>query len=393
MQTSSTLAMLGWFIIPDLATFILQTVYYRLTVPIGERQPLAGSPKYQQDKKRVYAFVIILYLVYSVVESVWNVTNPFNPDATQNSLYGILGLDPYVAPATLRSTFRRLSVQCHPDKATGTGPEVEERWLLVKGSYDVLSSPILRFAYDRFGEAALAWNKEMERNAGQSGSARVGMTDFIVLGVKKSSLGYYLASYAVLSIMAVFGIAKTGHIWRFYILTVGAFTELLLVTRSNASLFAIFPVLRWFGLTPYQFIQIMHSLIMTSFVALNKLGPLFLSSDNSSPISTKKGQETLLKQLEVIDTLTSNIAYESTQSLAHQMLPFQHDAQLVKSIKKQLADELIEKRLSEDIFMKDALSNTRKEKMETNIEGGSHGETAIPIPPSSVLSESVRKRK
>lgn len=391
LASSSALSMVGWFIIPQLATYYIQLIYYKITIPLGDSVPLAGSPKYETHKRKINAAVITLYLVFSVVESVWNVTNDLSPQSTRNSLYGALGLDPDVTASGLRSAFRRLSLKFHPDKATGSGLEVEEKWLSIKASYDMLSNPVMRFAYDRFGDKSMAWSNKFE-NLGASKAEGVAstMADFVMLGIKESLFGYYGGSFLVFCFMALFGLAKTGHPWRFFILITGFMIELSLITKSMPSILSIYPVVRWLNITPYQLIQVMRNLMLTSFIAINRLGPLISAGPSNAPLSTKKGLQQLQNQLELIDMLSSNVSYESTQAFAHQMIPLQNNPQLVALVKKQLAEEMIEKRLSEDIFMKDALSNiNREELLATSRKGTANREGTSK---TSTKGGSLRKR-
>lgn len=366
--TSSTaLSMVGWFIVPSLATHYTQILYYKFTVPLGDASPLPGSPKYERHKRNIYALIISLYLVYSVVEAVWNVTNSLSPQSTKNSLYGVLEVDPEATASTIRSAFRRMSVKFHPDKATGSGPEVEERWLKIKSSYDMLSNPVLRFGYDRFGDAAMVWSKRFETaGASHSEPTATVMSDFVMNGLRDTLSGFYGSTLLVLCVMYLFGIAKTGHVWRFFFLIIGALVEVMLITRSTPSLYAALPVMRWLKLTPYQLAKIVRNFLLTSFIAINKLGPLISSGPDSHPLSTKKGIQQLLKQLETIDTLSSDLAFESTQMFVHQMVPMNNSAQLVAKVKTKLTEELVEKKLSEDIFMKDAMSNLDREILLTH---------------------------
>lgn len=382
--SSNALSMLGWFIVPSLATHYTQVLYYKITVPLGDASPLPGSPKYERHKRNIYAMIISLYLVYSVVEAVWNVTNSLSPESNKNSLYGALELDPEATASTIRSAFRRMSVKFHPDKATGSGPEVEERWLRIKSSYDMLSNPVLRFGYDRFGDAAIAWTKKFETAGASSEPTATVMSDFVMNGLRDTLGGFYGGTLLVLCVMYLFGIAKTGHVWRFFFLFIGGLVELMLITRSTPSLYATLPVMRWLKLTPYQLAKIVRNLILTSFIAINRLGPLISSGSDSHPLTTKKGIQHLQKQLETIDTLSTHLAYESTQMFVHQMVPMNHSAQLVAKVKTKLTEELVEKRLSEDLFMKDALSNLNTEILLT------HANREAEV---SRKTEPVRKRK
>jgi hypothetical protein len=386
----STLSLLGWFIVPNLVTSFLQTVYYKATVRLGDPVPTPGSPKYEKHKRNIYALVIGVYLIYSIVEAFWNVLNQFSPNSTANGLYGTLGVSPLITDRDLRSTFRKLSLVFHPDKVRdASGPEVEERWISIKDSYDILSNNLFRYAYDRYGDSAVGMVKQFQK-AGSAGTFET----LVTMGIQQKIVAFYGSMLVILALLSVIGFAKTGHIWRYFILAGCATTELYIHTHPNELIIDTLPVLSWFKLSPYQVIEIMRNLMFTSFVAINQLGPLLSNGNqNSLPISTKKGQEQLLKQLETIEKVSSYIDYESTQSLAHQLMPFQNEPQLLAKAKERLTEELIEKRLSNDIFMKDALSHVDTQKLRAT--AGKANEVAVPTTEkaSGQAKSSVRKRK
>lgn len=67
--------------------------------------------------------------------------------------YEALGVQRDVDDATLKSAFRRLAMQYHPDRNPGdNGAEV--RFKSINEAYEVLKDPQKRAAYDRFGHAA-----------------------------------------------------------------------------------------------------------------------------------------------------------------------------------------------------------------------------------------------
>ncbi|KAF5106692.1 hypothetical protein DV453_003741 [Geotrichum candidum] len=386
----ATLSLLGWFIVPNLATSFLQTVYYKATIRLGDPVPTPGTPKYDKHKRAIYALVIGAYLVYSVVEAFWNVLGQFSPNSTANGLYGTLGVSPLITDRELRSTFRKLSLVFHPDKVrNASGFNVEERWISIKDSYDILANNVFRYAYDRYGDSAIGMVKQFQK-AGSAGTFET----LVMMGIQQKIVAFYGSMLVILVFLSVIGFAKTGQIWRYFILAGCATTELYLHTHSNELIVSNLPALSWFKLAPYQVIEIMHNLMFTSFVAINQLGPLLSNGkQHSLPINTKKGQEQLLKQLETIEKLSSYVDYESTQSLAHQLMPFQSDPQLLAKAKERLTEELIEKRLSSDIFMRDALSHVDTQKLRA--AAGKPNEVTVPTAEnaSGQARPSVRKRK
>ncbi|MFC7396449.1 molecular chaperone DnaJ [Chelatococcus sp. GCM10030263] len=67
--------------------------------------------------------------------------------------YEILSVDRGASDAEIKAAFRRLAMQCHPDRNPGD-QAAEARFKEINEAYDVLKDPQKRAAYDRFGHAA-----------------------------------------------------------------------------------------------------------------------------------------------------------------------------------------------------------------------------------------------
>lgn len=68
--------------------------------------------------------------------------------------YEILGVNRGVDDAALKSAFRKLAMEHHPDRNGGCG-NAETRFKEINEAYSVLSDPQKRAAYDRFGHAGV----------------------------------------------------------------------------------------------------------------------------------------------------------------------------------------------------------------------------------------------
>lgn len=66
--------------------------------------------------------------------------------------YEILGVQKTVSPQELKSAFRKVALQYHPDRNPGN-KEAEEKFKEASEAYEVLSDPERRARYDRFGHA------------------------------------------------------------------------------------------------------------------------------------------------------------------------------------------------------------------------------------------------
>ena len=81
--------------------------------------------------------------------------------------YELLQIDRGADEKTIKSSYRRLAMECHPDRNPGC-KDSEARFKAISEAYDCLKDPQKRAAYDRFGHAAF-------RNGGPGGG---GAQDF-----------------------------------------------------------------------------------------------------------------------------------------------------------------------------------------------------------------------
>ena len=72
---------------------------------------------------------------------------------SKRDYYEVLGVSRTCGEAELKSAFRKLAMQHHPDRNPGDG-ECEHRFKEINEAYDVLKDGDKRAAYDRFGHAA-----------------------------------------------------------------------------------------------------------------------------------------------------------------------------------------------------------------------------------------------
>jgi len=76
---------------------------------------------------------------------------------TKLDYYEVLGVERGADEGALKSAYRRLAMQYHPDKNPGN-PEAEEKFKEAAEAYQVLSDPRKRAAYDRYGHDGLTAN-------------------------------------------------------------------------------------------------------------------------------------------------------------------------------------------------------------------------------------------
>jgi molecular chaperone DnaJ len=82
--------------------------------------------------------------------------------------YEVLGVQKTVNPQDLKSAFRKVALQYHPDRNPGN-QEAEEKFKEASEAYEVLSDPERRARYDRFGHAGGAAGAGFEGFGGFQG--------------------------------------------------------------------------------------------------------------------------------------------------------------------------------------------------------------------------------
>src|SRR2546428_2389576 len=107
----------------------------------------------------------------------------------KQDFYVVLGVQRDASEADIKKAYRKLAMECHPDRNNGD-KAAEEKFKLVTEAYEVLRDPDKRAAYDRYGMGGVR---------GQSGGGGGGF----------SSMQFDL-SQALMGFMRDFGLGGSG---------------------------------------------------------------------------------------------------------------------------------------------------------------------------------------
>ncbi len=95
--------------------------------------------------------------------------------SAQADFYELLEVSRDADDAVIKSSYRKIAMQCHPDRNPGCA-ESEARFKAISAAYDCLKDPQKRAAYDRFGHAAFE-NGGMGAGGGGAGAGMGGFSD------------------------------------------------------------------------------------------------------------------------------------------------------------------------------------------------------------------------
>ncbi|KAJ3410573.1 hypothetical protein HDV05_003641 [Chytridiales sp. JEL 0842] len=178
------------------------------------------------------------------------------------NFYGALNLNPNTFEAReLKSNYRQLSLQYHPDKHLNLEPQERARqesmYFIIKKANEVLRDPLLRSVYDKMGPTALDCTRcKSER-------------DFVMHGFS-SFFSFYFGTGVILIIFTLLGKGEFGRYWRYVFLIFMGCIELITLFSNSDPIKYFF-----YWKISHEKIQILHQVFISVSIALSQIGPIF----------------------------------------------------------------------------------------------------------------------
>ncbi|KAF9121813.1 hypothetical protein BGW39_010235 [Mortierella sp. 14UC] len=305
----------GWAFLPAFVTNVIQSIWYAIKYPVNSAaKPAANTPKYRRHYNRIYCAVVLAYLAYTILE----VDRALPTNAYE---YLDLGFHTF-SQKQLRTNFRKASLLYHPDKVGQVG---QDTFVRIRAAHEILSDPVLKTAYDRFGpDVVICSTCKTNR-------------DFVNQGLT-SYYPFYFGSGFVLALMSVVGKGQFGRFWRFVVLFSMAALELIMVTRPEPLW-----VLSWImpNRVTFEQVIILHQIFVSSFIAISQIGPILVPSKEQEKSNTKE----LIDRLELLTAISNAESIGQLQSVFD---VFRGDEECMTQLKRQMGMMALDSRLTQD---------------------------------------------
>lgn len=323
------LSLFLWWFLPDLATYVLQRLLYRMFYRNPQR-PSSTSPSYARHRRWLHSLVLLGYFIYTAKEA-YSSLSPTLYDTLQ------LPLDAYT-PQALKRQFKILSLQYHPDKYLQGEGGGAERFMQIRNAHEILKDPVKRFTYDRFGQDL----------TNQAQATCKTLREYFWFSLPYQ-ISWYMGSATVLTLLS-FTPVRTGGAellwwWRWWGFFGLAWLEMAWLLDAMPHL-----TLGMKTLTIYQRIALLHQLYWTFYFALSALLPLWLSPSSSATGTTEKAQfrQTLKAGLVQVATSAELAAKEMDIAVQELLEPFKNDPRAMVELKTELQELVVEMKLLED---------------------------------------------
>lgn len=230
---SFLMSFIAWSVGPG---FLTKGVMYVMKIKPTERASF----------NKIYIGVVMGYLLISLV---------YLERSLAYNNYDRIGVNLHATDLAkdLKANYRKLSLKYHPDKLIDKKDEA--KYIAIRKAYEVLKDPVMREAYDKFGDAI--------HDCTRCKTSR----DYIMY-FSMSQLGFYLGTLIFLIILTSLGVLEYGKYWRFASLFLCAGIEYtMLFTSSN-------PLSFIYWRPQFQLISILHQLLVAYSISLSQVGPI-----------------------------------------------------------------------------------------------------------------------
>jgi hypothetical protein len=327
-----------------------QSIYYAITVRVGDPKPQPGSPRHVEHRRRIHILVVSLYLLYTIYEADHDLRRI-------GSFYTDLGVATSATDRDIKSRFRRLAAVYHPDKAGSDAPDAAAYFMHLKTASDTLTEPAKRFAYDRFGAEVVGWQ--------HCSSVR----DFVARGVFQGVLPHYGVAAAAMYVFGLLGYMDWGKYYRWLLLVVLCVFELHVVTRPNMPHFVerfINPALTTLTTHPpflqFQLISLLRKVCITLYIAFSQIGPLLNPQRQAAKKAAEGGEAAVREGLQRLEGAAAALDTEAARLLDMEMAPLVGDPEAVASLRGKVKEWLVQNTIRADPMVRDALGNSLKKR-------------------------------
>ncbi|CAO1636020.1 unnamed protein product [Sympodiomycopsis kandeliae] len=291
----------AWAVLPSLVSqYALKALHSASIVsrPITQDQA-------RRQGARMQALLVAGYLVYLFCIGIAK---------QEPSAYQLLGVDLDCNGENIKKAFRKLAMIYHPDKV---GPQGERFFIALRRSHDVLSDPVKRFAYDRFGMSVLTWKDAQSYR------------EHVVVGLRQSIM-FYIVNPLIFIIISWFQKdGSSSSFWHFSLVFFLVSSELYMITAPDRPqlLKTLLP-----GHTVNEVILLYHQMYMSLTMAARQLYPLLapaVGELSTEPRNFKEAQahiERMTGQMEQIGVLSGGLNAATQRAYIHDLEPLRPQA-------------------------------------------------------------------
>lgn len=309
---------------------------------------------YAYHRRRIHIFVLSLYLLYTLVQTLYDIR-------LAGDLYTALGVHPTSPDREIKAKFRRLAARFHPDKVRrgnyGTrSADAEAAFVHLKLAHDTLLDAGKRFAYDRFGPAAV--------RVQQPGLESI--RDYVYAGLR-SLAPEYAKGGLMLVVLNHFWLPRWGQFWRYLAISGLAFLELYFLTHEwecpDLS-FRIAEFAHWMipavlppHLLPFQILAVARRMSISLNIFISQLAPHAVRG-------SAKQDHQMQAQILHMHQMAARVDAEATGLLGLGFAPFKGEREPVEALKKGMKEGMVTSAIRSTPEVREAVAKVlaRREK-------------------------------